>query len=96
MTRQTLSDLRLTREERDSKLWRKVAAHLAGELVLLRVQNDSVTLNIADTTAKRGEIRLVKRMLALADEAGPASRPSDGTVDTDDDAAGQFFPPHGG
>lgn len=92
MQQPTLSDLKLTREECDSRLWLRIRLALVGELALLRRQNDSVTLNIAETTAKRGEIRLVIRMLALADEAGPASRQSD----TEEGAEFAFFPPHGG
>ena len=90
----TLENFVVSPEEANSRLWRRFMLHLAGQRELLREKNDSVSLPIADTTALRGEIRMVKRMLALAVEAGPSSRLVDGEEHPDADE--QFFPPHGG
>ncbi len=87
----TLSNFVLSQDEAGSRLWKRLMLHLDGELALLRIQNDSVALSIAETTAKRGEIRFADRMLALTDEAGLASRDVDA-----EEGADVHFPPHGG
>jgi hypothetical protein len=48
---------------------------LEAELQALRIANDA-SEGIAETTLRRGEIRLAKRILAHL-EVGPESRPSD-------------------
>jgi hypothetical protein len=63
----------LTRAETESALWERLSAYLLADLTHLRERNDAV-LDIRDTTLLRGEIRAVKRILALADEAGQESR----------------------
>lgn len=82
---------KLTREEARSPLWQKLAPFLVAEIKSMREANDSLTLSIADTTAKRGEIRFAKRILALADEAGPEARQSEA-----DGPESAFLPPQGG
>lgn len=89
--RPTLETFRISPEEAQSRLWMRFAQHLRGHLEHLREKNDSTALGIAETTVMRGEIRLTKQMLALADEAGPASRLPDD--ETDLDAMEQFVPP---
>lgn len=77
MTDRERLDFRLTRQERESQLWKRLSAWLEAERQHVRESNDSVTLGIAETTAKRGEIRFASRILALADEAGQEARQSD-------------------
>lgn len=86
-----MSTFKLTREEVRSSLWQRLAPYLVQELAEMRAQNDSVTLSIGDTTAKRGEIRFAKRILALADEAGHEARQSEANS-----PESAIFPPHGG
>jgi hypothetical protein len=66
----------LTRAEVISPLWQRLSAYLTDELQSLRERNDNVQ-DIRDTTLLRGELRAVKRILALADEAGQESRQAD-------------------
>jgi len=54
---------------------RRIAALLAQELQEMREANDSPE-SIQDTTLRRGEIRLAKRILARL-EVGPESRQSE-------------------
>ncbi len=86
------TEFKLTPEEVQSALWKRLSGYLRDELAALREQNDAMTLNPMDTMAKRGEIRFAKQMLALADEAGQASR-QDGSEDA---LATAIFPPQGG
>lgn len=83
--------LTLSREEARSALWKKFALWIEGEIEQMREQNDSVSLGIAETTAKRGEIRFAKRILALADEAGQEARQSEAQG-----PESAFLPPQGG
>ena len=62
----------LRREDLQHPIYRNLMDALADELALLREQNDHPT-DIAKTTMTRGQISLVKRILALADEVGPES-----------------------
>jgi hypothetical protein len=82
---------KLTRAEAQSALWKRLAAWIESERNQMRVQNDSTTLSIADTTAKRGEIRFANRILALADEAGQESRQPEAVS-----PESAFLPPQGG
>lgn len=72
-----LAGLVLTSADLDTQLWKRIATALEQERDEMRMKNDSSTLNVADTTLLRGEIRLAKRILARADEVGPESRQSE-------------------
>jgi hypothetical protein len=85
------TDFKLTREEARSPLWKKLAPFIEREIAEMREANDSLTLSIADTTAKRGAIRFAKQILALADEAGQEARQSEA-----DGPESAFLPPQGG
>lgn len=80
-----LNDFVLGQADEQNPLWLRIKGMLEAELEVLRLKNDS-DQSIAATTILRGEIRLAKRMLALAVEAGPTSR----HVDVDD--ADSAFP----
>ena len=57
---------KLTAEERQSLLWRRLKTHLDEELFLCRVKNDSP--HSADETATiRGEINMIKRILSVGE-----------------------------
>jgi hypothetical protein len=49
--------------------WAIVEAWAKKELELVRVKNDAVTLSPEETAAYRGEIRLLKRILDLPNQA---------------------------
>lgn len=66
----------LTREDRDSFLWRRFEAAVREERELLRGQLEHVQ-NIESTTLLRGQLQAVKQILARADEVGPESRQSE-------------------
>lgn len=69
------AEFKLTRTEAESALWRaRLKPYLEAELATLREKNDSTGNDIKDTTLIRGEIRQLKRILALADEAGQEAR----------------------
>lgn len=72
----TLSDFKLTLAESKTPLWQRFEAHMQAELAYLRQKNDDHA-DIKDTTLRRGEIALVKRILALTPEVGPESRASE-------------------
>jgi hypothetical protein len=72
----TLSDFKLTVAEARSPLWQRLEQCLAGELAYQRQQNDAME-DIAKTTLRRGQIAVVKRILALSDEVGPESSASE-------------------
>jgi hypothetical protein len=60
----------LTKDERDSKLWRKLMKHWEERLTSLRIQNDS-DRSETDTALLRGRIAEVKANMAL-DKDSPA------------------------
>lgn len=66
----------LTRQDRESPVWQRFVALLRDEQAKLRRQLEPVQ-NIESTTLLRGELQLVKRILARADEVGPESRQSE-------------------
>lgn len=78
-----LADFKLTAADENNPLWLRIRGMLEAEVEVLRLKNDS-DQNIAATTMLRGEIRLAKRMLALAVEAGPTSRLVDADEGADD------------
>lgn len=49
--------------------WKKVADWATAELAKIRVKNDSMALSPEETAAYRGEIRLLKRILDLPNQA---------------------------
>lgn len=71
-----IAGLAFTRQDKNTPLFQRLVAALHEELALMRAQND-VPANIVDTTVLRGEISLVKRILARTDEVGPESRTSE-------------------
>ncbi len=83
----TLSDIRLTRAESESILWRKIRAGLSNELQSMREQNDHPA-DIATTTLKRGEIALLKRILALPIEVRPGANETDPFLGAESQPAG--------
>ncbi len=78
VTRTGIEAIVLTREELMYPAVRRIAALLAQELHEMRVANDNAE-SIQDTTLRRGEIRLAKRILARL-EVGPESRQSESFV----------------
>ena len=55
--------------ERESALWKRIAAELEGRLASLRMSNDNDNLDGAATARVRGRIAEVKQILAWADDA---------------------------
>jgi hypothetical protein len=68
-----LAELELTRAEAESPLWRRIQFAVAGHLQAKRIENDASDLTIAQTTALRGEIAVLKAIQALSREVGPES-----------------------
>lgn len=71
-----LARFKLTRGEMRDPVWVRLQECVAEELALKREQNDH-PMDIVKTTGMRGEIAMLKRILALADEVGPESRQSE-------------------
>lgn len=65
--------MNLTREELQSPAHLKWVAHLTTRLTALREANDSLTSDENQTAVRRGQIREVKALLALANPAQEAS-----------------------
>ena len=57
----------LTEEERASAIWRKLAGHLDSQLRIYREQNEALVMMPEARGAVIGQIREVKRLLALGD-----------------------------
>jgi hypothetical protein len=57
----------LSDNDKASSLWLRLKAHLEDRLATARVRNDAV-LPEAETAALRGEIRSLKRIIALGDD----------------------------
>ena len=64
-----MTDFQLTPQEQASNIWLRLAGHLNDRLASARVRNDAA-LSESETAALRGEIKCLKRILALG-----ASRP---------------------
>lgn len=60
--------MNLTPLERESALWKRIAAELEGRLASLRMNNDNDNLDALATARMRGRIAEVKQMLAWAEE----------------------------
>lgn len=63
--------LNLTDHDKKSELWLKIMAHL-NELLLLANRKNENNLDINETTALRGRIKLIRELMRL-------SAPNDGT-----------------
>ena len=61
-------DFQLAAHEKASHLWQRLRAHLEDRLAFARMRNDAVLLSEHDTAALRGEIRSLKRLIALGDD----------------------------
>jgi hypothetical protein len=70
-----VTDFQLTEHDKAQGLWLRLAAHLADRLADARLRNDAA-LSEPETAALRGEIRCLKRLLALG-----ADRPMTGDGD---------------
>jgi hypothetical protein len=57
----------LSFEDRESPLWRRLAAHMRAELADLRERNDAPQLDPTKTAAIRGQIAQLKSLLALGE-----------------------------
>lgn len=71
-----IAALTFTREDSHSPLYQRLVAALRDEQALLREQLEPLQ-NIESTTVTRGQLHMVKRILARADEVGPESRQSE-------------------
>jgi hypothetical protein len=67
-----IAGLNLTREDVRSPALQKVLAALRDEQLALRESLEPVQ-NIESTTVTRGQLHMVKKILARADEVGPES-----------------------
>ena len=57
----------LSDADKAQPLWRRLRAHLEDRLAQARIRNDAVQSE-ADTAVLRGEIKTLKRILALGDD----------------------------
>jgi hypothetical protein len=62
-----MTDFRLTHNDKSTPLWLRLKAHLEERLAAARVRNDML-LPENDTAMLRGEIKSLKRLLALGDD----------------------------
>jgi len=62
--------MNLTYEERHSILWLKITEYAEKRLQNLRSRNDSVSLNLEQTSTLRGQIKEIKVLLELGSDAG--------------------------
>jgi hypothetical protein len=60
-----LTDFTLTEHDKASALWLRLKAHFQDQLAVARMRNDYLTQSDYDTAALRGEIRTLKRLIAL-------------------------------
>ena len=61
-----MTDFRLTPDDKATALWVRLKAHLDECLMLARIRNDRA-LTEMETAWLRGEIKTLKRILALGD-----------------------------
>jgi hypothetical protein len=61
-----MTDFRLTDNDKSTPLWLRLKAHLEERLAAARVRND-MPLPENDTAMLRGEIKALKRFIALGD-----------------------------
>lgn len=62
--------LNLTRAERNSSVWEKIAAFLEGKLSKLRIENESFSLTDVQTRDLRAQIAVCKQILAAGNPPG--------------------------
>jgi hypothetical protein len=69
----------LKREDFHTQTWRRLSQHVEERIDELRQLNDSMSLSVEKTSAIRGGISELLKILALADEASasPAVSPSE-------------------
>lgn len=60
----------LTPDDRNSKTWDRIAAHIAARIQELRVENDSFSDHEV-TTKRRGRVAELKELLRLGDQPQP-------------------------
>lgn len=65
MTEQTDKRMKLAPLERESAVWKRIEAHLKERLEVKREKNDA-PLGQTETDNLRGEIRMIKEILAWA------------------------------
>lgn len=60
--------MKLTKQEAQSELWAKLRDHMQSLLDRARIANDNPALTMDATSAKRGEIKALKTLIALGEE----------------------------
>lgn len=65
-----MTDFELTPHDRASSLWLRLATHLSDRLADARRRNDAPLSDI-ETAMLRGEIKSLRRLLALGDDNRP-------------------------
>jgi hypothetical protein len=76
--------LGFSREDFQSVTWRRLRAHLEGELTVLRATNDMPSLDSINTAVTRGSIAAIKNLLALGDTSATAnSEPAESVASLD-------------
>lgn len=63
-----MTEFELTTHDKASSLWLRFCEYLNERLADARRRNDATTLSEHDTAALRGEIRCLKKLLALGDD----------------------------
>ena len=58
-----------TDDDRQSPTWKRLRAHIETQIAALREKNDSESLTPEKTAALRGEIKALKKLLALENPA---------------------------
>lgn len=59
--------VQLTDKEKESEVWRKLAAHLNGLLDEAHIDLEKTTLSEVKTAAIRGRTKLIRQLLKLGD-----------------------------
>lgn len=70
-----VAPLTLTDADRHNELWRRLKAELERWLADCRLKNDNPKLGAEETAALRGEIRTLRRIIALGDETPATTTP---------------------
>ena len=60
-----MTDFRLTDSDKASGMWLRLLGHFEDRLANARLRNDDATLDPAATAAIRGQIQLLKLLIAL-------------------------------
>ena len=72
-----MSDFELTEHDKASSLWVRLLDHLEDRLAAARVRND-MPMGECETASLRGEIRAMKRIIALGDSRPIVTGDGDG------------------